>query len=89
VTGLPTTLPKGWDEKRLIPKTATIQARAEEILGALPADKTYAVVAVADFAGARLAAMVKLKSGWSFSGYLEREWLTGKMEGGAELRFAA
>jgi hypothetical protein len=86
--GLPTTLPPGWQQVRLLPKSDEIRAQVDAILGQVPADKHVATVAVADLFGARLATMVRLGNNWTFNGYVGREW-GGKLEAGAELRWMA
>jgi len=84
---LPTTLPPGWQEMRPLPRSTAIQAATADILGSVPDSAHVAVVATATWYGAKLAAMVRGPKGWSFMGYLSREW-GGTVSGGAELRFA-
>ena len=84
---LPTTLPPGWQEMRPLPRSTAIQAATADILGSVPESAHVAVVATATWYGSKLAAMVRLRDGWSFMGYVGREW-SGGVSGGAELRFA-
>ena len=49
-----------------------IQAAINSAVATMPAGKTFAAVAYHDLRGrARLAAMVRVDSGWSFAGVLE------------------
>lgn len=57
-----------------------------------PDAKHWAIVAVADIpgnadAGARLVAMYKLDSGWSFGGYIDKRY-NGPLTGGVEVRIS-
>lgn len=65
----------------------TLREAVERVLGDIPEDKTVAVVAYADMVyGARLAAMVRLRGGWSFIGTLEKPY-AGVLTAAAELRW--
>jgi hypothetical protein len=83
---LPTTLPPGWQETRPLPRSTAIQAAVADVIGSVPDDKHLIVVATATFYGAKLAAMVRGPQGFSFVGWVGREW-GGNLSGGAELRF--
>ena len=82
-------MPPGWKaEVRPFPGSQSIRDKVEDIVAGVPKGSRYTVVGVANLTGTRLAAIVKLKYGWSFSGYVGYEWFK-KPEAGVELRFVA
>lgn len=91
MSSLPTTLPAGWQETRLLPTRNDIRERADEILAGVPDDKHFAIVAVPSLAGMKLAAMARgeVAGGeWTFTGYVKTEWGNWRRpDGGVELRF--
>jgi len=73
-------------EVRPIPVTASIQGSVDRMLRQIDY-KTIALVANVDLDSARVAVMINLGAGWSFSGYLDKPY-TGPLEGGAQVIFS-
>ena len=64
-----------------------IHAAVTAALASIPADRTGAVLAVADAKGARLSVAARLGDAWSIVGVLEKPW-KGELKGEAAVRFA-
>ena len=59
----------------------------DQALLTLEPDKTVAFVAHADLDSVRVAMMVRLDGGWSFAGYVDKEY-SGDLTAGVEVRFS-
>lgn len=66
---------------------AKIGAAVDNVLATIPANKSGAVLAVADKHGARLAVAARIGDQWSVVGVLEKPW-TGELKAEAAIRFA-
>lgn len=66
---------------------AKIGAAVDSVLATIPANKTGAVLAIADTHGAKLAVAARIGDAWSVVGVLEKPW-KGELKAEAAVRFA-